>query len=113
MRTTEEEAAGRWCPMVRLAALSTSAGGRIVTNRCGAHHLPDHPAGGVRFTITRDVAGNEVRRDDPPADLSPGMSRCIGTGCMAWRERRAPWWVRVFRTAPSAAGYCGAFDRPA
>lgn len=57
MIVTEEEAAKRWCPMVRTVAVGTGqmvSGNRVFRNK-------------------------EERHDNPP------VSRCIGSECMMWR----------------------------
>lgn len=53
---TEEEAKKRWCPFARYSAGSN------------------------------DNASNRWQRQDGDNDLNPPTCRCIGSGCMAWRE---------------------------
>lgn len=56
MIVTEKQAAEKWCPHVRHLELSEDADGRVVSS--AAVNAPDEH----------------------------GESRCIGSGCMSWRD---------------------------
>lgn len=67
MLLTEEQAKEKWCPFVRTVKFSPSVSGGIA--------------------IMQAIAlGNRLAEN---SDELPGVTRCIGSACMAWR------WVAV------------------
>lgn len=96
---TEEEAKTRWCPFARVTLYVRG-------------DAPDLPK-------PVDLCGhgaNKILTDDPALTASiqeainrTGATRCIGSGCMAWR-----WYDTEVPPRPRGPqrGYCGLAGRP-
>jgi hypothetical protein len=84
---TEAQAKEKWCPLAREAWLEARASETLDSK------IRVHPP-----AIESVVVGN--RHND-----SPRISRCIGSGCMAWRPVMRP-------GSDVEVGFCGAFGKP-
>lgn len=94
MRCTEAEAKQKWCPFAR---------GTLYMRGDGDEAQPINVLGhGMNRVTTDDPAINE--RIGIVIEQT-GITRCLGTKCMAWNWAEPDTWVDP--QAPERRGFCG------